>query len=46
MVKGTVVDATGDTLPVVSISVKSQNTSTVTKLDGKYQISASPRAVL
>ena len=46
LIKGTVVDATGDPLPGVSISVKSQNTGTVTNLDGKYQISASPKAVL
>ena len=46
VVKGVVRDASGNTLPGVSVFVKSTNKGVVTDVDGNFNIKASPKEVL
>ena len=45
-VKGTVTDASGSPLPGVNVTIKGTITGTVTDIDGKFVIMASPQDVL
>jgi TonB-linked SusC/RagA family outer membrane protein len=45
-IKGTVNDASGSPLPGVNVTIKGTVTGTVTDIDGKYSIMASPQDVL
>lgn len=45
-VTGTVVDEFGEPLPGVYVTIKGTNTGTITDIDGKYSIQASPESTL
>jgi TonB-linked SusC/RagA family outer membrane protein len=45
-IKGTVIDASGNPLPGVNVTIKGTVTGTVTDIDGNYIIMASPKDVL